>query len=84
MSKKVVTSRSKRSFEVDTSDKVCEKFGFKHGARVMHPYTGSGTVVGVAPATEWLVPEPDVLWYHSDDDDDGVVSYSYPSLLKPM
>ena len=83
MSKKMVTPRYGEPFEVDTSDEACRKFGFKHGDRVVHPHTGPGTVIGVAPATEGLDPEPDVLWYASDYDKRDVVSYSHPSLLKP-
>jgi hypothetical protein len=76
MSKKMVMSVKRRSFEVDTSDEACGKFGFKSGDRIKHPLKGKGTVAGVAPANEGLVPEPDVLWC-AFEEDKGRVGYCY-------
>ena len=76
MSKKSVVAIDGKKFEVDTSDKACSKFGFKHGDRIKHPAVGKGTVVGVASATEGIDPEPDVLWCTFDGYDKEKVAYS--------
>jgi len=84
MNKKNVESIKGRRFEIDISDEACSALGlgFKHGDRIRHPNAGEGTVIGVAPATEGLDPEPNVLWY-AIDGRDGKVSYSYPSHIVP-
>jgi hypothetical protein len=76
MDKKQVTSRSRHRFEVDTSDKACDKFGFKHGDPIS--VNGKkGTVMGVASAIGEKTPEPEVLWYILDRDN-GKATYSFP------
>lgn len=77
MSRIMVTPCYGEPFEVDTSDKACEKFGFKHGDRIRCPGVGVGTVIGVARSGEG----PDVLWY-AIDGRGGNVSYSYPSKIE--
>ncbi len=77
-----VISYSGISFEVDISAGACKKFGFKHGDRIRHPESGLGTVIGVAPATERINPEPMVLWCRFDCDHNKL-KYSYPSLIEP-
>ncbi len=75
MSKKWVESTGGRSFEVDTSDKACAEFGFKHGDFVRIPETGplgpSGIVEGVAPLPD---SGKNVLWC-AFEDGFGRVSY---------
>lgn len=36
-------------FEVEISDEACEKFGFKHGEKVLDPFKREAVVIGVAP-----------------------------------
>jgi len=74
MSKKMVTPRCGQPFEVDTSDEVCGKFGFKHGDRIVDNNNGKkGTVMGVASSRY----AEETLWYALDCDD-GKVSFSEP------
>jgi hypothetical protein len=49
------------TFEVDISDEACEKFGFKHGDRILHVETNStAKVEGVGPNKG--TSEPILLW----------------------
>ena len=72
--KKMVTACSGDSFEVDTSDEACGKFGFKHGDRIINNNLNEkGTIMGVAKS-EYT---KQVLWYALDCNN-GKVSYSEP------
>ena len=74
MSKKQVKSRSGRTFDVDTSDEACGKFGFKHGDRIVDNNNDEkGTVMGVAKSKY----AEKTLWYALDCDN-GKVSFSEP------
>jgi hypothetical protein len=64
--KKMITPCYGEPFEVDISDKVCKKYGFTHGQRIKNYYGDKGVVEGVAPATEGMTPEPEVLWFTLD------------------
>ena len=81
--KKLVTTRSVpfevgKTFEVDTSDEACGRFGFKSCDRIYCKSSREeGVVVGVAPAMQGENPEPLVLWYALDSNG-GRVSYSFP------
>jgi hypothetical protein len=77
MSKKQVKARGGEVFEVDTSDEACGKFGVKHGDKIINCNGETCIVEGVAPATEGMKPEPEVLW-RAVDGEDGKVSYCYP------
>ncbi|MFP4514811.1 MAG: hypothetical protein ACLFNO_02275 [Parcubacteria group bacterium] len=75
--KKTVFSKSGRKIEIDISDEACSEFGFKHGARIVHPNLGKGTVEGVGHVNGCT--DVNVLWYKLDVDEG--VSFSYPKLV---
>lgn len=56
-------------FFCDTSDEACEKFGFKHGDRVVTPSGHKATIMGVAftgaPGLD-VYNNIKVLWFISD------------------
>jgi hypothetical protein len=82
---KKVISIAGRIFYVDATDESCKKLGFRSGDRIILPLLHveiKGTIVGVAPATEKINPQPLVLWFTLDGED-GRVCYSYPSIIKP-
>lgn len=61
-----ITACSGETFEVDISDEVCLKFGFKHGDKVLDPTGDEVTIMGVAP---WDVQDKGslkVLWFVED------------------
>lgn len=81
MSKKQVTAIMGQVFEVDISDEVCLKFGFRHGDRIVCPGFGKGTVEGIACGTRPDL-KTEVLWF-TIDSYGGRVGYSHPSHIVP-
>lgn len=77
MSKKMVTPRYGKPFEVDISNEACGKFGCKHGDKIIDCQGYTGVVEGVAPATGGAYPRPEVLWV-ARDLDEGKVGYCHP------
>jgi hypothetical protein len=76
MDRKIVTSCSSKSFEVDISDEACGKFGFKHGDRIVDNNNNEkGTIMGVAGMV--CGEGKETLWYALDCDG-GRVSFSEP------
>ena len=75
------------TFEVDTSDKACQAFGFQHNDQVLTPSGGEATVIGVAPLPDHqsmpCVPaDTDVLWIHNEGDANDEVCCVPPSHLR--
>lgn len=66
--KKEFITKAGNVIEVDTSDKACEKFGFKSGQTVVDPDGNIGVVAGVAPPTGRMSGN-DELWIASPKDD---------------
>jgi hypothetical protein len=70
---KTVVAYSGDVFQVDTSDEVCGKFGFKHGDAFIHNVIKEeGIIMGVARSLEWQNEGKPVLWYAMKGYDDIV------------
>ncbi len=67
-----VTRKSGGTIMVDTSEKACLKFGFKHGDRIIDPDGDKGIIIGVAPSCGCTLcikkgtARKDALWYALD------------------
>lgn len=63
-----VTACDGESFEVDVSDKTCQKYGFRANDEVITCFEETAIVMGVAPAPKGSrVAGQDVLWYLKAD-----------------
>lgn len=75
--KKRVTAIEGQVVEVDTSNRACRRFGFRHGQKIKSRYDGVCTVMGVAPvvsgATQDMNPAPEALWLAFESDEGRVV-----------
>jgi len=75
--KKQVTARDGKVFEVDISDEACGKFGFKHGDEIICTHCkAEGTVVGVTRGMPGVSGNTEFLWLEGKDDNGRVSQYS--------